>query len=53
MPVYYRVCLYLVAGTDELALYFTVYSGFVDDKNKIQGSDKVCKGDKLALGIDG
>ena len=40
----YRVCLYLVAGTGELALYFTNYSGSVDDRSRVHDSDRGCKG---------
>jgi len=44
---------YLVTGTDELALYFTFYSGFVDDRSRVHGSDRGCKGGDLDLELDG
>ena len=51
MPVHYRVCIYLVTGTGELALYFTVYSCSVDDRSRVHGSDRDYKRGNLALGL--
>ena len=39
----YRECLYLVAGTGELALHFIVYRGSDDDRSRVHGSDRCCK----------
>ena len=45
------VCVYLVIGTCELAMYLTVYCGTVD--NRIHGFDIGCEGGNLASGLDG
>jgi len=47
--VHYRVFVYLVVGTGELAMYLTVYCDFVDERSRVYGFDRGCEGGDLTF----